>query len=129
LLDEKQLAGGAGKDPLLARRKFMFFEKIKEKIAQTNTRKLLLFPFLISFVPILILLLVFPGKFTGSLGEVILIDLILFFWSLAGIVIITRQEMPGFIPVHGTNAIFTGIFMVVIAWGFIIVSIIRLISR
>jgi small-conductance mechanosensitive channel len=104
----------------------MFWRKAKMSFARLSTRTLVVIPFMLSFIPIAILLSLPGYRYTGTPIQDQLISSILFLWGCTGIPIIVRGESPGSVPVRGWLAYIQGFLMISIPWG---IAISRMITK
>ena len=102
----------------------MFWKAIRKTIASKSTRELALFPVICSLLPLLLLILISHGHYSGTPTQGLLIELMLFLWGSSGIPIILRREDPGIVVVRGWSAVAIGILVIVTSWGAIIYHII-----
>jgi hypothetical protein len=88
--------------------------------------KLVMFPYLVSLLPLALLLLFFPGRYSGTKIEDLLISSMVFLWGLSGIPIMIRRELPYLISIRGWYAVATGLMIACSFWGLLIARLIGL---
>jgi hypothetical protein len=103
----------------------MLWEKIKTVTKNMNTLQLMMLPIICSLLPLVLFMLIAPhGRYSGTIVEKILAELIIFLWGLSGIPIIIRKELPvmtrkkfsSLITIRGRYAVVSGIFIIILSW-------------
>ena len=93
---------------------------ILARLSKMSTLQLILIPFLISFLPLGIIIALGTLGYRGTPSQSILVLMMFFLWGLTGVPIIIRKEVPSaFYPVKGWQAVAEGI-LVILGMGVVI---------
>jgi len=104
-------------------------KQIKLAIEKESTLHLFLYIFFLGMFPVFIFFIFqFPADRYSPI-QMVIRYFMLFCWGLSAIPIIVRKELPGLIHFKGWGAVLSGILLIIISWGLILIDLISVINE
>jgi protein-S-isoprenylcysteine O-methyltransferase Ste14 len=99
------------------------FSKLLQKIGiflkDMRTEYLVAIPSVLGFLIVGILIMFYKKPFTDKPFPTLVLSFVFILWSTGGLIMIFRREMGGLMtPIRGSQAVVTGVFLVIGCWGF-----------